>query len=192
MTRCNSRLRALPSSVVLIAVAALGLLRPSPAGAQSATVAALKAAFLYNFARFAEWPPEAVRAGQKLVLCVANDPRVAGALKNTVNGRVIDGHELTVTSIALNDPLESCHLAYLAGIDRNEMRRLIASLRGAPILSVGDADNFAESGGVAQFFVEGDRMRFAINLKSADRARLRLSSKLLALARITKDNHDRH
>lgn len=185
MALLTNRLRARLAPVVLTAVAVL-VLRPLPAAAQNATVSALKAAFLFNFAKFAEWPLDALPAERKLMLCVVNDPRFAFTLKETVRGHAIDGHELAVASIALDDPLGSCHVAYLAGIDVREMGRLLDSLRGAPILSVSDVDSFAESGGVAQFFVEGGRMRFVVNVKSAERARLRLSSKLLALAKITR------
>src|SRR3970040_1607990 len=102
-------LRARLASMVLTIVAAF-VLCPPPAHAQSVTVPARKAAFLLNFARFTEWPPEALPAGHTLVLCVANDPSFAFTLKETIRGRVIDGHGLTVASIALDDQLVSCHL----------------------------------------------------------------------------------
>jgi len=76
---------------------------------------------------------------------------------------------------------------YVDGRDARKSTQLLAALRGAPVLTVGDGARFAELGGVAQLVLEQDRMRFAVNVAAAERAGVRLSSKLLSLASIVKD-----
>jgi hypothetical protein len=168
--------------------AVLVLTHASQAGSQSVMVPALKAAFLYNFARFAEWPAAALPPGQRLSLCVVGDDAVADALEPLIKGRAVDGHELTRQIVKFDGPVRSCHLLYVSGRDAKEVRQLLAAVQGASVFTVSDRDKFAESGGVAQLILESDRMRFAINVAAAQRARLQLSSKLLTLATIIKDD----
>jgi uncharacterized protein DUF4154 len=175
--------------VVLAAVLALAF--SSMAASQAVTVAALKAAFLYNFAKFTEWPADALAPAQRLSLCVVGDNLVADAVEQVIKGRVVDGHVLTVQILKPDGPLRSCHLLYIGGLDAKGARLLVGTLRDAPVLTVSDGERFAESGGVAQLILENDRMRFAINVAAAQRGRLQLSSKLLNLATIIKkENRD--
>jgi hypothetical protein len=148
---------------------------------------ALKAAFLYNFVKFAEWPAEAVTSDGALRLCVLGDEAVGIALEQTVKDRQVDGHPLTVVRVNVNSALSSCHVLYVTGLDRRRSAQLIERVKGAPVFTVSDLDAFATFGGVGQLFVENGKMRFALNPTSAQRARLRISSKLLALAKVVKD-----
>jgi hypothetical protein len=158
----------------------------APAAAQT-TASTLKAAFLYNFAKFTEWPADALAPAQRLSLCIMGDTSVADALEQTIQGRQVEGHELTVRMVKATESIRTCHLLYAGGLDAQRSAQLLQLLHGAPVLTVADSDRFAESGGVAQLILEGDRMRFAINVTSARKARLTLSSKLLNLAKIVKD-----
>jgi hypothetical protein len=169
----------------------LALATASVALSQSVTVPALKAAFLYNFAKFTEWPADALAPAQRLSLCVVGDNLVADAVEQVIKGRLVEGHELTVQILKPDGPLRSCHLLYIGGLDAKGARQLLGTLGSAPVLTVSDGDKFAESGGVAQLILENNRMRFAINVVAAQRVRLQLSSKLLSLATIIKkENRD--
>jgi hypothetical protein len=157
--------------------------------AQGVSGTAIKAAFLYNFAKFADWPADILAPGKRLSLCVLGDNALADALEQTIKGHTIESHELTVQVITADGPIRSCHLLYVGGLDVKGAIQLIESLKGAAVFTVSDGDKFAESGGVAQLILEKDKMRFAINISAAQRARLQLSSKLLSLAKIVKDEH---
>jgi hypothetical protein len=174
----------------LAAVLAALLLWNAPAGAQGVTGPILKAAFLYNFAKFAEWPAAALAPGQELSLCVIGDSAVADALEQTIRGRKVDDHELSVAIVKADGQGRSCHLLYISGLDKDRTGRLLESLRDTSTFTVGDADQFAAMGGVAQLIVENDQMRFAVNVDAANRAHIKISSKLLGLARIVKDQPD--
>ena len=160
------------------------------ASAQTASPPALKAAFLYNFAKFSEWPSAALAPGQPLAMCVVGDAAVADALGQTTKGHTIDGHELTVTVLKAGESAPGCHLLYVTASEIKRSAGLLLEAKGASVFTVSNADGFAESGGVAQLMVENDRMRFTINIGSAQRAGLNISSKLLSLAKIVKDQNN--
>lgn len=112
---------------------------------------------------------------------------MAAALEQTINGQAIEGHKLMAHAIKGDTPIRWCHLLYVGGVDSKQFAQLLESVRDAPVFTVGDGEKFAERGGVAQLVLEKDRMRFAINIAAAQRARLTLSSRLLSLATIVKD-----
>jgi hypothetical protein len=173
-----------------VVVAALLLPWSAPVAAQRVTAPALKAAFLFNFVNFIEWPAEVLAPGQHLSLCVIGDTAVADALAQTIKGRSVDDHALTLSVKAADGPVLQCHLLYLAGPDAKRSEQLLLALSGASIFTVGDGDRFAETGGVAQLILENGRIRFAVNMDAARRAHLKISSKLLSLATIIKDPID--
>jgi hypothetical protein len=184
MSLCPGRRRGsygLPASIVALVFA---YLIPA-AAAQDVSVASLKAAFLANFVKFAEWPEGTVPAGRPFTFCVAGDKAVAAALEQDVKGHA-DSPE-SVRFVAFDGPVHDCQLLYLGGLDLRQSRRVIDSLQGLPIFTVSDVDGFAEAGGVAQLRLENRHMRFVINHAAARRAHVALSAKLLSLATLIKD-----
>jgi hypothetical protein len=159
----------------------------SPLAAQTASAAALKAAYLLNFVKFSEWPADALTAGGPIVFCVIGDDAIEGSLKEIIKGQTVDGHSLVVRHQSLDVSMRSCHVLYAGGFDTKRSTQLIELVKDASVLTVGDSEQFPRMGGVAQFFAEDGKMRFAVNLQSMQRARLRLSSRLLQLAKIIKD-----
>jgi hypothetical protein len=174
-------------SAVAVGLLACFVLRPGAAAAQSAPESTLKAAFLYNFAKFAEWPVDAPPT-DPLTICVFGDTAIADALDETVKGRTIDGRKVVVSRTTL-DSIRTCHVVYITGFDAKRAQQIVDDLKNAPVLTVGDREQFAQGGGIAGLFVEQGRMRFAINVEAAQRCRLRISSRLLSLAKIVKDDH---
>jgi hypothetical protein len=163
------------------------LLTSAVAGAQGAVEPALKAAFLYNFVKFTEWPAEAVPSDGSIRLCVLGDEAVGTALEQTVKNRQVGGRSLTVVRVNVDDALSPCSILYITGLDHRRSAQLVERIKTASVFTVSDLDGFAALGGVGQLFAENGKMRFALNPTSAQRAGLRLSSKLLALAKIVKD-----
>jgi hypothetical protein len=169
------------------AIATCGL--TSVVSAQTATAPALKAAFLYNFAKFTEWPAGALGPSEPLVMCVINDRAVGDQLVELTKDKVIDGHALVVSTKKSDAAdLGSCRVLFASGLDAKRSAVLIDSVVDRPVFTVSDLDGFAQRGGVAGLFVENGTMRFAINLEAVQRAKVRLSSKLLSLAKIVKDD----
>jgi uncharacterized protein DUF4154 len=148
---------------------------------QDVTEQALKAALVYNFAKFTEWPEDALKATTSFTACALGDD-AADALARAVKDRRLAGRGINVLRLKVGGPVRSCHLLYVSGAPATETAAIMAAVRGAPVLTISDAEDFGRLGGIAFVFVENGRMRFDINLDVARRARLQLSSKMLALA----------
>jgi hypothetical protein len=121
---------------------------------------------------------------------VLGDEAVQSELEQSVKGQTVGGHALNVIGILADGALRACHVLYVTGLDRRRSAQLIARVRDAPVFTVSDFEPFAALGGVSQLFIENGKVRFAINPASALRARLRISSKLLALAKLVKDEKE--
>jgi hypothetical protein len=143
----------------------------------------VKAAFLYNFAKFAEWPVST----RPLTMCIVGDTLVANWLVETVKDKRLDGRALEVRSIGGDAPMVGCDVLFIAAAETRRAAAVLQSLRTLPILTVSDFPGFARASGVIELVVEGDRIHFAINTDAANRAGVRLSSRLLGLARIVRD-----
>ena len=172
------------SAILALAVAsvAIVLLGRTVAIAQDVTEPALKAAFIYNFARFTTWPASAP-AGDSFVICVLNDTAVAEALQHAVAGRSVSERPVSVTAVAPAAPKKSCRVLYMAGLSVARAAEVVAELQEAPVLTISNIDGFASAGGMTQFFFEHGQLRFRIHLESAKRAGLQISSRLLIMAR---------
>jgi hypothetical protein len=149
---------------------------------------ALKAAFLFNFAKYAEWP--ALPSGAPLVVCVVGDEAIASALADTVRGQNISGHALDVTRPQDATTWRACHVLFIADAETRRSASGLDGIKRLPVLTVGDGKGFSLSTGIIELYAEGGRMRFAINVDAAGRSGLRLSSRLLGLAKVIRDAHD--
>lgn len=182
--RSAFRVNGLLGAVVVLAWASA-----APAYAQTASEPDLKAVFVYNFAKFTEWPADALPPGSRLVLCVNGDHGVEAALAQLVNGRSIGSHRLVVRALDDDGSGQSCHVVYVSSTARKRLAQFLDWLETFPVLTVSDASAFAHDGGVAELFVENGRMRFAINVDAAHRSQLRISSRLLSLAKIVRGDY---
>jgi hypothetical protein len=164
-----------------VAVLAL-LVMQGLVSAQDVTEPALKAAYIYNFAKFTEWPAATGPARDTFVLCVVGDVAVGQALVRAVKDRALGGVNLSVSLVTSGDPPPNCRLIYISGVAARQTAQLLGGLRDQPVLTIGDLQGFNDLGGIARFFFHQGQLRFSVNTASAERAHLRISSKLLALA----------
>jgi hypothetical protein len=173
--------------LTMSAVLVLAIDGRATVAAQTASSSALKAAFLLNFAKFTEWT--ALPASAPVRVCVAGDPLVATALADTLRGQAIDTHGLQAVHLESDAPARDCQVLFVSGGEVKRVAALAGDPGTGPVLTVSDAENFARNGGMVELFVESGRMKFAINLDAVQRSRIRLSSRLLGLARIVRDQH---
>jgi hypothetical protein len=178
-TRRHGRWRT-AADIALIAA----LVSPQAVAAASQDVAAVKAAFLYNFAKFTEWP--ALPPGTTIILCIVGDEPIADALVATVRNQNISGHALDVLRPQDIATWRKCHLLFIGDAEVQRSAAGLGGLKGTPVLTVSDGKGFVNAGGMIELYVEGGRMRFAIKLEAAEAAGLRLSSRLLELAKIVR------
>jgi hypothetical protein len=163
-------------------VLATCLLFVQAVGAQDVTEASLKAAFTFNFAQFTTWPGDVLPSSAELMACVLGDNSVFDALERTARTRQLAGHIVVVTQMTSVSSLGMCHLLYVSSVPQARVAAVLSAVRGQSVLTVSDADDFAERGGIAQIFVERGKMRFDLNYGVAKRVRLQMSSRLLVLA----------
>ncbi len=142
----------------------------------------IKAAYLLNFARYMEWPAARLPIGALLRLCVLGRDPFGGALMG-LEGRQVNGHEMRLRQIEGVDQAGDCHLVFIADSEERRLGLLLRGLAGKGVLSVSDADGFAEAGGGIGLVVEDGRVRFDINHAALQRDGLRASSQLLRLGR---------
>ena len=140
----------------------------------------VKAAYLFNFARFVEWPAGALGSGP-LRICVAGRNPFGTSLEETVHGEQIAGRPIAVRVIL--EPEPGCHIVFIArGAATTAYLR---AYQGTPVLTVGETEGFLNLGGMINFVLEGNNVRFEIGSEAAHHHRLRISSRLLRLARAT-------
>lgn len=180
----SSLVRPLLAHMVLCCALAshgAGASEPPPPDKVSATL--VKAAFLHRFASFVDWPQGSFpRPDSPLRIGVVGDGRIWQELSQLSRDRERDGRPVTVTRVAPGDSLAGIHILYLRAPTLAKMADLLA---GVPegVLTVADADGIHPRGSVMSFFLEDGRVRFGVSLEAASRQRLRLSSRLLAVAR---------
>lgn len=144
----------------------------------------VKAAFLYNFAKFVEWPTQAfATASAPLVIGVLGENPFHDTLRQVVEGKTIDGHPLRVKELRSLKEVGACHILFISTSERRQLPDILKLLKGAAVLTVGEMDGFTEAGGMINFvLVEGTKIRFQINKSAATSGGLKVSSKLLGLA----------
>jgi uncharacterized protein DUF4154 len=155
-----------------------------PAGAAAPTEYEVKAAFLYNFARFVEWPRDAPGGEGAFVVTVLGRDPFGSVLDDTLRGKTIDGKRVVVRRALRSEDVGHSHILFISDSEKDRLPDILKSLDAAPVLTVGDMSQFAERGGVIRFKVDQDRIRLEINVAAAQRSRLKISSQLLKLARI--------
>jgi hypothetical protein len=148
---------------------------------------AVKAAFIYNFAKFTEWPPAAGGGTRDpIVLCAfAGEPYDAALA--SIDGKSVQGRTLRVRRGLRPIEIKSCHVVFIAASEERRIPELLRAAAKAPVLTVGDSDGFAEGGGMIGLINADNRVQFEINNDAAQRVNLKIGSQLLRLARLVKE-----
>jgi hypothetical protein len=143
----------------------------------------VKAAFLYNFARFVEWPSTAFRNQQDpFVVCVLGADPFGSALEETLGGKQIDGRAFRIARISEAPQANACQILFIGFPDRKRMAAAIAALPARGVLTIGETDGFIAAGGIVNLTLREGHVGFQVNQRAAERADLQISSRLLSLA----------
>lgn len=189
----NSALKAvrralnLAQALILLTAGVLALEALKPACAQSATDEyKVKAAFLFHFAQFVDWPSDAFNSGdQSINLCIFDDEPHLQELQSTLEGKLIGAqvvHVRLLHQTQSTQPTQRCSILFLGRDAGRHQTADLRKLRGQPVLTVGEADNFLSEGGIIWLHLDQDRIRFNINMGVANSSHLKISSRLLVLA----------
>ncbi len=195
----HSTLRALtlllglvPGAVSVSLGSSQGEVRAALNANQSATEYEVKAGFLYNFSLFVRWPDSAFENSRSpIVFGVYGKDPFGRTLDRTLAGKRAHDREIVIRRIQRPQDINGCHLLFVPQSSTDELRRVFGQVAGQPVLIVGEQDGFATQGGLINFYLEQNRVRFEINPGEARRREVRISSKLLGLARIVGEEASR-
>lgn len=152
----------------------------------------IKATFLFRFTNYVTWPPEAFPEPETpfTIGILGKDP-FGEVLDRIVEGETIHGHKVEIVRSSRPEVLKACHILFISRSEADRTAKILALLDGAHALTVGETPGFAGKGGVINFFLEENKVRFEINPEAAKRAGLKISSKLLSLGRIVEDEREK-
>lgn len=174
------------SALLLLAVSLAGPAPALRADERTDREAGLKAALVYNFTKFVEWPADAfATADGPIVVGVIGSELLTDQLAQIVRGRRVNGRPIRVERVAEptgDAPPDLPHVLYVPAGAEATMLKLRATTEGGGVLTIGESADFDKAGGVIRFSRAEDKLRFEINLTAADRAHLRISAQLLKLA----------
>lgn len=183
---CRNHLRTRGSAPVVImlyaAVLWFGIAKAARAQGTAGEYQ-VKAAFLFHFAQLVEWPPGALSSfDQSIILCIFKDEPRQMELRSTLEGKAIGTRILHVRIMNRVEEIQGCNMLFISNDDAWRQTSILKSLRSLPVLTVGESENFLLEGGMIRFHLEGDKVRFDINVRDADLSHLKISSRLLFLA----------
>lgn len=143
----------------------------------------VKAAFLFNFAKFVEWPQFAFKGpDDPIAICVLGRDPFGTALEDVVRNKSVANRGFVVRDVASSQEATKCQILFVTISERKRFRLLLDELKGRSILTVGESDDFTASGGIVNFRLKDQLVRIEIDAAAADKVGLKISSKLLSLA----------
>ena len=169
---------------ILLSAATLCSVAPGQGGEEYR----LKAAFLYNFTRFVEWPAESLKGpNDPIAICVLGKVPFGTVLAGAVDGKASQSHPLVVIPVVELTQAASCQVLFVPSSERKKYRAVLDAVAGRGALTVGETEGFLDQGGVIVLKLEDRKIRLQVNLTAAEKQRLKISSKLLSLATIIKE-----
>ena len=172
-------------AIVILNLACFLFLDARPARAQESQPSEyqLKAAFIYNFAKFVEWPEASLpQNSAPFIMGIIGETPIADDLKKAVEGKKLSTHPIIVTRFSNLTEVTNCHILFISNSEKSRLADIFKKLQAAPVLTIGETEQFTEAGGMITFVTEANKIRFQIKDETAKAARLKISSKLLSLA----------
>jgi hypothetical protein len=171
-------------ALAVLAFLATAVVCAGSAGAEAALEYRVKAAFLYNFAKFVTWPGAAFPdPTASVVFCLVGEDPFGELLESTTKDRKVEGRSIEIRRLALDASLAGCHLVFVSGVDSARSARVLQQATAARALAIGESEDFLTRGGMIRLLVEDGKVRFDVSTKATDTVGLKVSSQLLKLAR---------
>jgi hypothetical protein len=153
--------------------------------AQEVSEYQVKAAYLYNFSKFVEWPNETPNGNTVPIrLCILNDAAFGLQLSEIVRDKTIRNRPVVVVPVKTGEESRACQMLFIGSSQNRQARHIIDVLQGTSTLTVGETRDFLEEGGIINFVLQKNQVHFQVNHKAATQAGLRISSRLLSLAKV--------
>jgi hypothetical protein len=141
-------------------------------------------AYLYNFAKFVEWPAHAFPSAESpLLLCTLGPDPFDPGLERQLREKKVGDRSLVLRHLRVSSEAQSCHILFISGNNRERIHQAVDRLKGKSVLIVGESPDFEQMGGMVQFVLDDGKVRFEINLRAAERSGLKVSSRLMQVAK---------
>jgi hypothetical protein len=142
----------------------------------------VKAAFIYNFANFVEWPRDTFQgeSSSLVIYVLGKDP--FGNILNSINGKTVQGKKVVIRQAMQIEEVKECHILFVSASEKRNLAYVLKSLKARHVLTIGDQDRFCQAGGMINLVILNKRVGFEINVSAAKRAGIKISSSLLKLA----------
>ena len=151
----------------------------------------VKAVFLYNFTQFVQWPESTLPGNNSpFIIGILGEDPFGPYLHEAVREEAYKNHPFIIKHFAKVEDIDNCHILFIGEKDRDEVKKILQKLQGKNMLTVGETNRFGQMGGIITFVKEKGKIKLKINQKSAENARLKISSKLLSLAEIVSYEED--
>jgi uncharacterized protein DUF4154 len=171
--------------VILLILAALA--RPATPALDLPTDYEVKAAFLYNFAKFVRWPDDAA-GGPHFVLAIVGDDPFGAVIDRAFQGKTVLGRPVEIRRTRVVREAADAQIVFIGASERAHLREVLAAFKGGSVLTVGDMDRFTDGGGMVGFRLKDSSVKFELNLRELKQARLQMSSQIIRLAqRVIED-----
>ena len=178
--------RGRPSALGVL-ILGLWMAHVGPAMAQAVEQTQVEAAYLYNFAKFVEWPPETFRDPEgRVLICVVGDEHVSSVLEKSLAGKKVNQRPVEARNPHASADLKPCHIVFIAYSDRERIAETLKELRGLDALTVGRSSLFLPLGGMINLAFKHDTIELEIDLEASNAVGLKISSRLLVVARLVK------
>jgi hypothetical protein len=176
-----------PMLVLLLLLAQAA--RSFAADPQTLTEYQIKAGFFFNFTRFVDWPESAfVNASSPVFVCILGETPLTDLVTDVALGKVVNGRAVSIRRVKASDDLRQCNLLFISAEEERHTAEILASLKKANTLTVGETPGFAQAGGMINFSIQENRVKLELNLEATTRAGLKVNSKLIAVARLVSHN----
>jgi len=176
------RFRAARLFVLSLLILRVGILAVAQEDSQP-TEYQIKAAFIFNFAKFVEWPAAAFpKASSPMVVGVLGENPFHDALEKTIKNKTVDEHPVVIMQFHSATEATNCHILFISSSEKARLPQILKQLNGTSVLTVSEMSGFTEAGGMINFVFEGTKIRFQINNDAANSVGLKISSKLLKLS----------
>lgn len=143
----------------------------------------IKAAFLYNFAKFVKWPPQSFPETNSPIVVGVLGKNVFGAdLEKTIHDKTVNNRPFKFVEFKSSVEATNCHILFISPSEKDNLKKIVDGLNNSSILTVSETDQFIRVGGMVNFYIQENKIRFEINDEMAKKAGLTVSSKLLGLS----------
>ena len=185
--RCVRWTRRLPLFIVVCGLVVTGSLRADALNENSVEYR-VKLAFIYSFTKFVEWPSSAYRnSDAPISICIVGNDPFNPDLEDELRTRKVGSHPVEVTRLRLGEAIGKCQIVFIPLTAKHQAASIVKGLTGSSAFTVGETEGFAMRGGIINFAVEGNKLHLEINPLAAERAGLKISSKLLNIATVVKE-----